>query len=102
MTSVDRSRALTFGQVADEYDRWRPGYPDDAVAWLAPPAPACVADVGAGTGKLSASLVEHSDLKIALNWRAKILDGSLAAKRLPFYLIRGKTRSHPCSSARRP
>ena len=57
MTSVDRSRALTFGQVADEYDRWRPGYPDDAVAWLAPPAPARVADVGAGTGKLSASLV---------------------------------------------
>ena len=57
MTSVDRSRALTFGQVADAYDRWRPGYPDEAVAWLAPPAPARVADVGAGTGKLSASLV---------------------------------------------
>jgi SAM-dependent methyltransferase len=51
------SRALTFGQVADDYQQWRPGYPDAAVDWLAPRAPARVADVGAGTGKLTSSLL---------------------------------------------
>lgn len=51
------NRALTFGQVADEYERWRPSYPEAAVEWLAPAAPARVADVGAGTGKMTSLLV---------------------------------------------
>jgi SAM-dependent methyltransferase len=50
-------RSLTFGQVAEEYDRWRPSYPDAAVDWLAPPTPARVADLGAGTGKLTSLLL---------------------------------------------
>ena len=57
MTSIDMNRALTFGQVAEAYARFRPGYPDEAVAWLAPPAPGHVADVGAGTGQLTESLL---------------------------------------------
>jgi hypothetical protein len=32
---TDSMRSLSFGQVADEYDRWRPGYIDAAVDWLA-------------------------------------------------------------------
>ena len=48
---------MSFGQLADEYDRWRPSYPAAAVEWLAPPAPARVVDVGAGTGKLTKLLV---------------------------------------------
>ncbi|CAN5620733.1 class I SAM-dependent methyltransferase [soil metagenome] len=54
---TETNRALTFGHVADEYDRWRPSYPAAAVDWLAPAAPARVADVGAGTGKLTSLLV---------------------------------------------
>lgn len=50
-------RARSFGVVAEEYDRWRPDYPAAAVDWLAPQAPARVADVGAGTGKMTALLV---------------------------------------------
>jgi SAM-dependent methyltransferase len=50
-------RATSFGQVADDYHRWRPSYPDEAVEWLAPHAPARVAEVGAGTGKLTELLV---------------------------------------------
>jgi ubiquinone/menaquinone biosynthesis C-methylase UbiE len=50
-------RALSFGGVADVYERTRPGYPADAVAWLAGPPPRRVADVGAGTGKLTRGLV---------------------------------------------
>ncbi|MEQ4210343.1 class I SAM-dependent methyltransferase [Actinopolymorpha sp. B9G3] len=57
MTDVEMNRALTFGQVADEYDRWRASYPDAAVDWLAPSSPARVADVGAGTGKLTSLLL---------------------------------------------
>ena len=54
---TDTTRSLSFGQLADEYDRWRPGYSDVAVDWLAPVAPARVADLGAGTGKLTSSLL---------------------------------------------
>ena len=55
MTLSDR--ATSFGEIAEEYDRWRPSYPAAAVAWLAPAAPARVADVGAGTGKLTELLL---------------------------------------------
>lgn len=52
--------ALSFGSVADAYDRGRPTYPDEAVAWLtesAKQAPLSVLELGAGTGKLTQSLV---------------------------------------------
>lgn len=55
MTPSDR--ATSFGEVAEEYDRWRPSYPFAAVDWLAPAAPAHVADVGAGSGKLTGHLL---------------------------------------------
>ncbi len=50
-------RGTSFGAWADEYDDWRPTYPDEAVDWLVPPAGAHVAEVGAGTGKLTDRLV---------------------------------------------
>jgi SAM-dependent methyltransferase len=50
-------RAASFGSVADEYERARPGYPDDAVRWLLGERPLTVVDVGAGTGKLTRQLV---------------------------------------------
>jgi SAM-dependent methyltransferase len=50
-------RAASFGDVADAYERARPGYPDDAVRWLAGAPPRDVLDLGAGTGKLTRSLV---------------------------------------------
>ena len=50
-------RATSFGEVAEDYDLWRPSYPCAAVDWLAPAAPARVADVGAGTGKLTELLL---------------------------------------------
>ncbi len=50
-------RAASFGVVADAYERARPGYPDDAVRWLAGDEPCDVIDLGAGTGKLTRSLV---------------------------------------------
>ena len=48
--------ALGFTDVADDYERGRPGYPPAVVAALGLPAGARVADVGAGTGKLTRAL----------------------------------------------
>lgn len=48
-------RARSFGSVAADYDRHRPGYPAAAVEWALAPAPGpVVLDLGAGTGKLTA------------------------------------------------
>jgi SAM-dependent methyltransferase len=52
----DRARALSFGAAAAAYERGRPSYPGPAVSWLLPPGARRVADVGAGTGKLTRRL----------------------------------------------
>lgn len=52
-----RVRATSFAGVAEAYERSRPGYPDDAVRWLVGADPLAVLDLGAGTGKLTRSLV---------------------------------------------
>lgn len=59
-----------FGRAADAYERTRPGYPPDAVAWLADrlglgPG-ALVADVAAGTGKLTRLLVPTGATVVAV------------------------------------
>ena len=50
-------RRRVFGGIADVYQSTRPGYPDEAVAWLLSPDPMRVLELGAGTGKLTSSLV---------------------------------------------
>ncbi|ANY07058.1 class I SAM-dependent methyltransferase [Pseudonocardia sp. HH130630-07] len=53
-------RARSFGAAAREYERFRPGYPDAAVGFAlgdAGGAGSRVLDLGAGTGKLTASLL---------------------------------------------
>ncbi len=53
----NRGPATSFASVADSYERGRPGYPEDAVRWLVGDEPCDVVDLGAGTGKLTRSLV---------------------------------------------
>jgi len=61
--SVHEVAASGFGAEADAYERARPSYPADAVAWLAdalrlrPGARVC--DLAAGTGKFTRLLVPH-------------------------------------------
>jgi SAM-dependent methyltransferase len=62
----DGRRALSFGGVADEYDRTRPGYPVAAIRWLLGRDRLDVADVGAGTGKLTAALLGEGHRPIAI------------------------------------
>ncbi|WP_176561836.1 class I SAM-dependent methyltransferase [Mycolicibacterium palauense] len=53
------SSGLSFGAEAAAYERGRPSYPPEAIDWLLPPAAVSVLDLGAGTGKLTARLVER-------------------------------------------
>jgi SAM-dependent methyltransferase len=45
--------ALSFGGVADAYDRGRPSYPPEAAAWLTGATGRRVLELGAGTGRLT-------------------------------------------------
>ncbi|SDS31888.1 class I SAM-dependent methyltransferase [Actinopolymorpha singaporensis] len=60
MTTDEEQRkhvqAGSFGVAADAYERGRPPYPEEAVAWLVPDHATTVVDLGAGTGKLTRAL----------------------------------------------
>ena len=51
LTHEQRDRAEVFGSVAEDYDRYRPTYPDRLVDDLLARGPRAVLDVGCGTGK---------------------------------------------------
>jgi len=67
-------KALSFGSAAGAYDRARPEYPAEAVRWLLPDGPRQVADVGAGTGKLTGVLVAEGHEVTAIEPDAQMLD----------------------------
>lgn len=68
--------ATSFGAAAGEYEQGRPGYPDAAVAWLLERAGAHprVADVGAGTGKLTRVVKALGAEVVAVEPDAAMLD----------------------------
>lgn len=93
--SVHRA-ARAFGGAAEVYERVRPGYPDEAVAWFGIEPGQTVVDLAAGTGKLTAPLlgtgarvvaVEPSDGMLAVLRRrlpaAEALTGTAEAIPLP-------------------
>lgn len=77
MTS-SQDPALSFGAAVNAYDRARPGYPDEVVDWLLDGIDGPVIDVGAGTGKLTASLAARRADIMAVEpdraMRARLLD----------------------------
>ncbi len=60
------SRAVSFDRVAEEYERGRPGYPDDVLDLLPVPGTATVLDLAAGTGKLTRVLARRYRRVIAV------------------------------------
>jgi SAM-dependent methyltransferase len=67
--SID-DRAIAFDQVSEAYELGRPGYPSAAISWalnaLEIGRESVVLDLGAGTGKLAASLVPFVDRVVAV------------------------------------
>lgn len=59
-------RARSFGRQASLYERLRPGYPAEAIDALLPEPGQRVADVGAGTGKLTAALAGAGHTVVAV------------------------------------
>jgi SAM-dependent methyltransferase len=71
MTSIDPRRARAFDEWAGEYDRFRPGYPEElfetVAARLDLPDRPHVVDLGAGTGRASLAMAE-------LGWRVTAVE----------------------------
>ncbi|HTP15866.1 MAG TPA: class I SAM-dependent methyltransferase [Streptosporangiaceae bacterium] len=61
-----QERARSFGAVAADYDRFRPGPPEAAVDWLLPERCEVAVDVGAGTGLLARALARKVAMVIAV------------------------------------
>jgi len=62
-----RGPYTAFADVAGAYERARPGYPEDAVRWLVGDEPRDVVDLGAGTGKLTRTLVALGHRVVAVD-----------------------------------
>ncbi|HWE67527.1 MAG TPA: class I SAM-dependent methyltransferase [Acidimicrobiales bacterium] len=56
----------SFGQIALDYDRYRPAPPSEALSWLLPEAAHDVLEIGAGTGLLTRQLVARATTVRAL------------------------------------
>jgi SAM-dependent methyltransferase len=63
---IDRTRARSFGAIAASYAEFRPGYPRAAVEWALQPVVGGervrLLDLGAGTGKLTAAMLEFGSV----------------------------------------
>ncbi|HET8926277.1 MAG TPA: class I SAM-dependent methyltransferase [Microbacterium sp.] len=76
--------STSFGRVASVYEAGRPEYPAEAVAWMLQPVASHersirVADVGAGTGKLTRTLVEAGAEVVAIDPDPAMLEALRAA-----------------------
>jgi SAM-dependent methyltransferase len=95
--------AASFGRVADAYDRGRPPYPSEALAWLVDeldvtPA-STVLDLAAGTGKLTAALVPRAGHVIAVEPVAE-MRRVLSAGRPEAEILAGTAEQIPLAGGR--
>lgn len=80
---------LRFGTLAESYDSARPDYPLDAVAWLIKDVQGTVAELGAGTGKFTRTLVDLGLRVLAIDPDLAMLEvlGSRAPSALPVQAV---------------
>ena len=93
-----RGPPSSFAKVADAYERGRPGYPEEAVRWLAGDVPCDVLDLGAGTGKLTRGLVALGHRLTAVEPLAE-MRAELEAALPDVQALAGSAESIPLSDA---
>ena len=71
--------ADSFGAIAYDYERARPGYPEEAVEWITGGHPRIILDVAAGTGKLTAQLAHLGNFVVGLEPSLDMLNRLRAA-----------------------
>jgi SAM-dependent methyltransferase len=87
-------RALSFGSIAEEYDRYRPGPPPQAVEWVLDGRRGLAAEVGAGTGALTRELVRRMDRVVAVEPDRR-MGGVLAARVMGVPVVVGRAEELP-------
>jgi SAM-dependent methyltransferase len=96
--SLRTRRAKVFGEVAEVYERTRPGYPDEAVRWMTGSAPGRVLELGAGTGKLTAGLVAQGHDVVATDPTAQMLR-RLRKQMRSTRVVQGRAEQIPLASS---
>lgn len=92
-------RALSFGPAAGLYERARPGYPPEVVAWAVGERPCRVADLGAGTGKFSRALAAAGHEVVAVE-PDPLMAAQLAAADVPRVRVAvGRAEAVPLAAA---
>ncbi|MBO9625641.1 MAG: class I SAM-dependent methyltransferase [Microbacterium sp.] len=71
---VDETLARSFESIGEDYERFRPGFPDAAAEAILPEQVATAVDLGAGTGKFTRLLQARADRVIAVEPSRAMLD----------------------------
>jgi SAM-dependent methyltransferase len=88
MEMLRKEQIRSFGRVVRDYERGRPSYPMDAVRWLIGDAERAI-DLGAGTGKLTSSLVETDREVVAIEPQETMVKQLSEAVRGPLAVCAG-------------
>ncbi len=88
----------SFGAVADEYNRLRPGPSAEALEWLLPPGAADVLEIGAGTGVLTGLLAERVAHVTAIEPDDR-MRAVLAARETGAEILAGRAEQLPATDA---
>ncbi len=95
---VKQLRSGSFGEVASTYERFRPGPPSAAIAWMLPDAATTVVDLGAGTGAMTQELVGKVDRVFAIEPDDR-MRGILASKLPEVTALSGTGESIPLATS---
>jgi SAM-dependent methyltransferase len=94
---------MSFGAIADDYDRLRPGPPDEAVDWLVPERCRVAVDLAAGTGLLTRALARKVGRVVAVEpdeRMAAVLAARSPRERFPgVRVVRGTGEAIPLADA---
>ncbi|WP_144796371.1 class I SAM-dependent methyltransferase [Microbacterium paludicola] len=71
---VDQRLAQAFEGVGEDYDRYRPGFPESAAETILPEPVGAVLDLGAGTGKFTELLIPRASRVVAVEPSRAMLD----------------------------